>query len=72
MLSPGEWKPEHRAGLVVASAAGAAIGLAIGLSRRPNRFFDWVSEYPGDAFFWAAAGALVVGAAVYCYRVFSV
>jgi len=33
MLNPLKRKPEHRAGLLVASAAGAAIGNAIGFAR---------------------------------------
>jgi len=72
MLNPLKWKPEHRAGLLVATAAGAALGVAVGFSRlRGWRFMDWVGYEPSEALFWALVGAIVVGAAVYCYRVFS-
>jgi hypothetical protein len=72
ILNPLKWKPEHRVGLLVASAAGAALGVAIGFARmRGWQFINWVEYEPGDALFWALIGAIVVGAAVYCYRVFS-
>jgi len=70
VLNPLEWKPEHRAGLLVATAAGAAVAVAVGYTRtrlRGETFIDWVK--PGDVLFWALVGAIVVGAAIYCYRV---
>jgi hypothetical protein len=71
-LNPLEWKPEHRAGLAVASAAGAAIGIALGFTRlRGGGFTYWLDRHSDGAIMWAIVGAVVVGAAVYCYRVFS-
>jgi hypothetical protein len=73
-LNPLEWKPEHRAGLGVASAAGAAVGIAIGFGTTRLRgmgFTDWIGRHSGDTMLWAVLGALVVGAAIYCCRVFS-
>ena len=72
MLNPLEWKREHRAGLLAASAAGAALGVAIGFSTRfrgRGSFTDWVASNPGDTLFWALVGAIVVGAAIYSYQV---
>ncbi len=73
MLNPLEWKPEHRAGLLVATAAGAALGVAVGDMRLDRRlsFTWWIENQPGDVLFWAVIGAIVVGAAIYCYRAFS-
>jgi len=74
MLNPLEWNPEHRAGLSVATGAGAALGVAVGFSMRfrgLGSFADWVERSPGDLFFWALVGGIVVGAVIYCYRVFS-
>jgi hypothetical protein len=74
-VNPLEWKPEHRAGLVVASAAGAALGVAVGYATthwRTQFFREWLARDPAGALMWAVVGALVVGAAVYCHRVFSV
>jgi hypothetical protein len=74
MLNPFKWKSEHLVGLIVASAAGAAAGIAVGFSMRfrgMGTFTNWIQIYSGDALFWALVGAIVVGAAVYCFRVFS-
>lgn len=74
MLNPLKWKPEHRAGLLVASGAGAAVGIAIGFSMRfrgAGTFTSWIEYNADSALFWALVGAIVVGAAVYCYQVFS-
>jgi hypothetical protein len=74
MLNPLKWKAEHRAGLLVASVAGAAVGIAIGFSMRfrgAGTFTYWLEDNPDTALFWALVGAIVVGAAIYCYRVFS-
>jgi hypothetical protein len=73
MLNPLEWKPEYRAGLSVATGAGAALGVALGFSMRLRglSFTDWVERSPGDLLFWALVGAIAVGATIYCYRVFS-
>jgi hypothetical protein len=74
VLNPLEWKSEHRAGLLVATGAGAALGVAIGFSMRfrgLGSFTDWIERSPGDLFFWALVGASAVGATIYCYRVFS-
>jgi uncharacterized membrane protein YeaQ/YmgE (transglycosylase-associated protein family) len=60
MLNPLKWKYEDQVGLIVATAFGAVLGLAIGYS-------------PGHVWFnllWALIGAVVVGGAVYCYRAF--
>ena len=72
MLNPLEWKPEHRAALLVATGAGAALGVALGFSMRyrgQGSFAYWVERNPGDPLFWALVGAIAVGAAIYCYRV---
>ena len=73
MLNPLEWKPEHRAGLLVATGAGAALGVAFGYTRLRAGWFigAWIESRPEDVLIWALVGAIVVGAAVYCYRVFS-
>ena len=74
MLNPLKWKPEHRAGLLVACMAGAAVGVAVGFSMRyrgAGTFASWVEYDASSAIFWAIVGAIVVGAAIYCYRVFS-
>jgi hypothetical protein len=86
MLNPlDEWKPEHRAGLLVASAGGAALGVAVGFwTRSCSRltgdglahiigcpsFTQWAGN-PEEMIFWALVGAIVVGAAIYCFRTFS-
>src|SRR5437879_6225227 len=76
MLNPLDWKPEHRAGMAVASAAGAVVSIVVGYANNDWRlrragFSYWLSHYPADVLMWAIVGALVVGAAVYSYRVFS-
>jgi hypothetical protein len=73
MINPLKWKPEHRAGLLVATAAGAAVGVAFGYTRLRYGWSvtEWIKERPGDILLWALVGAVVVGAAVYCYRIFS-
>jgi TPR repeat protein len=73
MLNPLEWKPEHRAGLSVATGAGAALGVAVGFATsglQRSGFTYWLAHDSDDAFMWACIGALVVGAAIYCYRMF--
>ena len=60
MLNPLKWKHEDRVGLLVATAFGAALGLAIGYS--PGQ--EWFN------IFWALGGVVIVGGAVYCYRAF--
>jgi len=60
MLNPLKWKYEDQVGLVVATAFGAVLGLAIGYS-------------PGQAWFnglLAFIGAVVVGGWVYWLRAF--
>jgi hypothetical protein len=77
MLNPFKWKPEHRVGLLIASAAGAALSVGIGYAFSHPRlgyrlsFIEWIEYFPGDALFWPLIGAFVVGAAIYCYRIFS-
>jgi hypothetical protein len=76
MLNPLEWKREHRAGLATASAAGAIVAIAIGFANNDWRLRRlgltyWLEHYAGDVIMWAVVGALVAGAAVYCWRVFS-
>jgi hypothetical protein len=74
ILNPLNWKPEHRAGLMLACAAGAAIGLVSGYATSGLRrwsLIDWLSSYSSDAFAYAVIGAFVVGTVVYCCRMFS-
>jgi hypothetical protein len=78
-LNPLRWKPEHRAFALVC-AAGAAVGIAIGFLKtrgggprwRGDTFTQWVAHDPAGVIMWAVVGALVIGAVVYCYRIFSV
>ncbi len=73
MLNPLKWKPEHRVALLVASVAGGALGVAFAYSREwgKSSFTEWIEYKSADALFWALIGAIVVGAATYCSRVFS-
>jgi len=72
MLNPLKWKVEHLAGLLVATLAGAVLGIAFGFTRMHGwTLAAWISADPTDALTWAVLGAVPVGAAVYCYRVFS-
>jgi hypothetical protein len=63
-------------GLAMASAAGAVVGIVIGFANTDWRsrrfgFTYWLAHHFADVIMWAVVGAMVVGAAVYCYRVFS-
>jgi hypothetical protein len=73
MLNPLEWKAEHRAGLLAATGAGAALGIAFGYTRLRSGWLiaAWIENRPEDVLIWALVGAVVVGACVYCYRMFS-
>jgi hypothetical protein len=51
--------------------AGAVIGVAFGFSQRIIHqvpFFSWLAWVPGEAMFWAVAGAFVTGTAVCVWR----
>jgi prolipoprotein diacylglyceryltransferase len=73
MLNLQDWKPEHRAALAIATAAGSALGVAIGYSllRYRSGIDRWLRDDPWDVVFWAVVGGIVAGAIVYVYRVFS-
>ncbi len=73
MLNPLKWKPEHRAGFLVATAAGAALGIAFGFTLLPRGWHisDWFDRRLDDVAIWAIIGAMIVGGAIYCYRIFS-
>ena len=67
------WKPEHVIALVTAMVTGAAIGVVTGFSmsvygHRGFSLVEWVQNWPSDAKMWAAIGAVVVGAVIYCCR----
>jgi hypothetical protein len=73
-LNPLKWKPEHRAGLAMACAAGTVIGIVTGYatSHLPHLTFAmWLTRFSDDAVAYSIMGALVAGAAVYCHRMFS-
>ena len=70
----GNWKAEHRAGLVAASLGGATLAVAIGyITSGWSRWglANWLAHHSGDAIIWAIIGAFVIGTAVYCHRAFS-
>jgi hypothetical protein len=59
--------------LQVAGAAGAAIATVMGYSYLPVAqrgwgIGHWMISHSADALMWAITGAIVAGAAVYCYR----
>ena len=60
MLNPLKWKYEDQVGLIIATAFGALLGLAIGYSP---------GHEPLNALL-ALIGAIVVGGIVYCLRSF--
>lgn len=74
MLNPVKWKSEHVAALIVGCVAGAALGLAVGFANSTARGWGlsyWLHSHMDDAGMFAAVGALVAGALVFCYRAFS-
>ena len=62
MINPLRWKYEHQVGLLVATLAGAVLGIITGGSLEHGWLLMLI---------WALIGAVVVGGLVYCLRVFS-
>ena len=62
MLNPLKWKYEDRVGLLVATLAGAGLGIVAGGALAQ---YGWL-----NMLIWGLIGAFVVGAWVYWYRAF--
>ena len=60
MLNPLKWKYEDRVGLLVATLAGAALGIIAGGLVGQHGWLNML--------IWGLIGAFVVGAWVYWYR----